>query len=220
MKYTAITGALLLSLPASLVAQIAEIPAPLEAVPAVNPPAAEPMPPKMLAFALPANTEIAVTPVASVSSKKLKKGDSFAIEIIADVMHQGYVVMPRGTKGQATITKRSGTGVFGRSGKLEYSVDWIELADGRKLLVNGKFDQDGKQNLTALAGGMFLAGLVGGLLVTGRSAEVPAGHILYVRTAEGVAYTVPADAQPLSVVTLLPRPERPTLSSTASPTAP
>lgn len=189
-----LSGAAMVPVPEAVIVQ----------VPA-SPVVVQPAPPPIATSVLPANTEVLLTPVEDAHSKKLKKGDSFAIETLADVMHRGFIVIPRGTKGQATITWRTGTGVFAKTGKMEMSIDWLELVDGRKLPLNGKYRHEGQGNLVPMASALFVAGVAGGLLVTGKSAVIRKGDMLYARTAEGVAYKVSDHREPMEVVTLLPR---------------
>ena len=193
-----LSGAML----APLAGAVAEQPQ-AHSVPPVMSPAAPPIAPSVL----PANTEVLLTPVEDAHSKKLKMGDSFMVETIADIMHRGFVIIPRGTPGQATVTWRTGTGVFAKTAKMEMSIDWLELADGRKLPLNGKYRQEGQGNLVPMAGALIVAGVAGGLFVTGKSAVIRKGDMLYARTAEGVAYKVSDTAAPMEVVTLLPRAE-------------
>jgi hypothetical protein len=133
----------------------AQTAAPVDAVvPAVAAaPAAVPSP----QLILPANTEVAVTPNDDVTSKGIKVGHTFVISTMNDVMYNGYVVIPKGTPGQAKVTWRTGKGAFGKSAKMEVSFESLTLG-GRKIALMGKHRQDGQGNTGATLGTVAVAG--------------------------------------------------------------
>jgi hypothetical protein len=59
------------------------------------------------------NTEVVVTPNDTLITKTAKVGDKFRISTMFDVMQDGYVLIPRGTPGEATVTYRTGRGPLG-----------------------------------------------------------------------------------------------------------
>src|SRR5687767_13116999 len=91
---------------------------------------------------LPANTELTVTPNSEVSSKSMREGDVFTISTVYDVMMNGYVIIPKGTRGQGKITWRTGKGAFGKSAKMDIAFEWIEIG-GRRVVIEGKHRQEG-----------------------------------------------------------------------------
>jgi hypothetical protein len=152
---------------------------------------------------LPANTEIAVTPNDDVTSKGIKVGHTFVISTMTDVMYNGYVVIPKGTPGQAKVTWRTGKGAFGKSAKMEISFESLTLA-GRTIALMGKHRQEGQGNTGATLGTVAVAGLVGGVFITGKSAKIPHGMQMLARTAEPVGIVVPAGAMAVPSAALAP----------------
>lgn len=161
---------------------------------AVMPAVAQPM--------LPANTEVAVTPNDDLTSATLKEGDSFKISTVYDVMYNGYVVIPRGTGGQAKLTYRTGKGAFGKSAKMEIEYEWLDL-NGRRIALSGKHMQAGQGNAGAAVGAVIAVGVFGAF-VTGKSARIPHGQQLAAHTAEPLPISIPAGATPVPTATVLP----------------
>lgn len=60
------------------------------------------------ALTLPAATEIILTPDAEANSKKLREGHAVPMHTMFDVMHNGAVVIPKGTRGLGTVSWRTG----------------------------------------------------------------------------------------------------------------
>lgn len=135
---------------------------------------------------LPANTELTVTPNSEVSSKSMKKGDVFTISTVYDVMMNGLIVIPKGTRGQGKITWRTGKGAFGKSAKMDLVFEWLELG-GRRVVLEGKHRQEGQGNTAATIGTVLAVGVFGGF-VTGKSAIVPNGIQLKAFTAEPIQF--------------------------------
>jgi hypothetical protein len=57
-------------------------------------------------------------------------------------------VIPRGTPAMGEVTWRTGKGAFGKSGKLEFSLRYIDLG-GQHIPVTGDFRQEGEGNTLA-----------------------------------------------------------------------
>ncbi len=149
---------------------------------------------------LPANAEVVLTPNDTLTTKSVKTGDKFRFSTVMDVMQDGFVVIPRGTVGEGTISYRTGTGAFGKSGKMEVGFDWIDLG-GRRVPLNGKHRQEGEGNTGAAVGAVVAVGVFGAL-VTGHSAVITNGQQLRAHTAEAISFTVPASAVAVPVATL------------------
>ena len=137
---------------------------------------------------LPANTEVVLRLTDELTSKgnQNKEGDTFRLVVAYDVKVQGRTVIPSGTIATGEITKRSGKGVFGKSGKLEVQMRNIDL-NGLRIPVVGNYKQAGEGNTLAAVGAVVVA--AGLLFVTGKSAVIPRGR-------EFTAYTVSTQTLP------------------------
>jgi hypothetical protein len=145
---------------------------------------------------LPPNTEIAVTPNDDISSKQLREGDTFLISTMFDVMHSGFVVIPKNTPGKATVTWRTGKGAFGKSAKMEITFNSLDLGNGKTLALTGKHRQEGAGNTGAAVGAVVAVGVFGAF-VTGKSANIAHGMQLSARTGETLTFAIPAGVKPV-----------------------
>jgi hypothetical protein len=151
------------------------------------------------------NSEVMVTVPELVTSKKIKEGDSFQIKTMFDVMQDGVIVIPKGTFGDAKVTWRTGKGAFGKSAKIEVAFESLTLSDGRKLALTGTHRQEGQGNTGATVGAVAAAGLIGGVFVTGRSAELKPGQQLIARTAEPATFEIAAGTPRIVTATVAPQ---------------
>lgn len=146
-------------------------PAAAEAEPAPAPPPAPAQP-----LVLTAGTPITLVVSKEVNSSTHKEGESFPLTVLNDVKIGDTVVIPRGTPASAEITWRTGKGAFGKSGKLEFSLRYIDL-DGRHIPVSGDYRQEGEGNTVATGVGIIAVGVLAGF-ITGKRARLPMGREL------------------------------------------
>ncbi|WP_332817765.1 hypothetical protein [Sphingopyxis sp.] len=162
---------------------------------------------------LPSYTEVILTPDAEANSKKLREGHTVPMHTVFDVMHNGVVVIPKGTRGMGTVTWRTGKGAFGKSAKMEITFNELTLPNGHRLPLAGMHRQEGEGNTGAAIGAAIAVGVFGAF-VTGKSAIIPNGQHLMARTNEPLAYAIPAGAR------IVPTAEVAPAASTASIEAP
>lgn len=175
----------------------AAVPAVATAVPALA--VAAPAPGLML----PSYTEVILTPDAEANSKKLREGHTVPMRTVFDVMHNGVVVIPKGTRGMGTVTWRTGKGAFGKSAKMEITFNELTLPNGHRLPLAGMHRQEGEGNTGAAVGAAIAVGVFGAF-VTGKSAIIPVGQHLMARTNESLAYSIPAGAVVIPTAQLAP----------------
>jgi hypothetical protein len=142
---------------------------------------------------LPADTDLVVTPDKLLTSKTLRSGNKFDLSTAADVIWDGYVVIPRGTVGEGTVTYRKKSGSFGKPGTMEVQFSSLIL-NGQRIGLTGSYRQEGQGNGGAVVGAVVAFGLVGGLLVKGHAAQITNGQQLHARTTEALNFTVPTTA--------------------------
>ena len=114
----------------------------------------------------------------------------FPLSVAHDVKLGGFVVIPAGTRGMGEVTWKTGKGAFGKSGKMDVELRYIELG-GQRIPVEGKYRQEGEGNTVATVGTVVLAGPFGAL-VTGKSARIPKGRELSARTRDPIPVILPA----------------------------
>lgn len=123
--------------------------------------------------ALPANTELWLSPNTEVNSKRIKQGEKFDMTVARDVMLGDYVVIPRGARGRGQITYRTGKGAFGKSAKMEFEINEVEV-NGQFIPLRGHYRIEGAGNTGATVGTAVAVGVFSAF-VTGRSAIVAQG---------------------------------------------
>jgi hypothetical protein len=148
---------------------------------------------------LPRNTPVYLTvnETLNTKSRRTKKGSTFALSVEQPVRLGRYVVIPRGAKALGTVVYRTGKGAFGKSGKMEVSLDHIEVGDTR-IPIEGRHREEGDGNSTATIATFVFVSMLGSGLITGHSAEIPAGQRLTAWTKEDMPVQMPPEevAQP------------------------
>lgn len=194
-----------------VVALLAAAQSPVLAQEAAAPPAAVEIPaapaaPVMRQIVLPPNSEVVITPndTLTTKGKQLKEGYKFRLATMFDVMQDGYVVIPKGTMGEGTVTWMTNKGALGKSGKMEVSFDWLDLG-GKRVALTGNHRQEGEGNTGATVGTAVAVGVFSAF-VTGRSATIANGQQLRGRTAEPLTFTVPDSAARVVAGTLVSTP--------------
>jgi len=103
-----------------------------------------------------------------------------------DVSIGNTIVIPRGTPAAGEITWRTGKGAFGKSGKLEFSMRYIDLG-GQHIPISGDYRQEGEGNTIATGVGIIAVGVFAGF-ITGKRARVPMGRELMSQLAQPVPF--------------------------------
>ena len=142
---------------------------------------------------LPTNTELTLRMNDELTSKNARVGTMFNLSVTDDVIYQNYVVIPRGTRGVGEVTWLTGKGAFGKSGKMEIQLRYLELG-GRHVGISGKYRQEGEGNTVATVGAVVAVGVFGAF-VTGHSAVIPQGRELKAYTDEPLAFAAAAPVQ-------------------------
>lgn len=134
-----------------------------------------------------AGTPITLAMAEEVNSSTHREGQTFKLAVLDDVKVGETTVIPRGTPAIGEITWRTGKGAFGKSGKLEFALRYIDL-NGSKIPVTGDFRQEGEGNTVATGVGVIAIGVFAGF-ITGKRARVPVGRELMSQTAQPLSFT-------------------------------
>lgn len=122
-----------------------------------------------------AGTMIAVTPMAEIASSKIKVGDTFQFTVVNDVVENGVVAVPRGTKALGMIKWKTGKAIGGKSGKFEVEFKQLSV-NGKTVPLSGIHRQEGKGNT--------VGALFGSMWISGRSAILSPGTVVNAMVAE------------------------------------
>lgn len=143
---------------------------------------------------LPANTEITfeTTQEVTTKGKTWSEGDTFNLSVVNDVRLGDYVVIPKGSRGVGRITWLTSKGAFGKSGKMDIEIEYVEVG-GQRVDVTGTYRQEGEGNTVATIGGVVLAGVFAGF-ITGKSGRIPKGRELTATTDADLPVALPEGA--------------------------
>ncbi|WP_298018331.1 hypothetical protein [uncultured Parasphingopyxis sp.] len=127
-----------------------------------------------------------------ITTRRNEEGDTFNLSVVHNVMLGDYVVIPAGTRAVGEITWMTGRGMFGKSGKMDVELRYIDL-NGRRIDIEGSYRQEGEGNTVATVAGVVLIP-VAGLFITGRSGVIPEGRELTARLSSNLPVALPAGA--------------------------
>lgn len=155
-------------------------------------PAATPAPGPSLAphaIVVPGGTHVDVSLIEPVSSGNANVGDTMTIVVDRDVDIGGYIVIPKGSNGQATITQVDRAGGNGHGGKLALTMDWVYSADHGKVLLSNidhstgnDTDKKGAASTATILSYVFLGplGLFAHNFVRGQDVTIPTTKVFTV----------------------------------------
>jgi hypothetical protein len=162
---------------------------------------------------LAAGTPLVVTLDQDLTTSANKVGDIFLVTVAHDVVDGATVVIPQGTVGHGEVTFVTRRGGFGKGGIIGIALRDIEL-DGREILLDGHYREEGKSRTGATAATFFAVGVFSGF-IKGNESGIPKGRELRARTGQDVAYTPASSAPPAPI-----RITAPALSAGGTPVAP
>ncbi len=157
-----------------------------------------PAPASAQSVILPEGMAIPLETRQDISSKSAHKGDRVELAVARPVTIGGITVIAAGTPVTGEVTRASGNGLLGRSGKLDIQV--TSLRTGQLTIpLRGERDAKGRSGtLGAVGAGIVFLPLA--ILVRGRSARVPAGTTFEVYVAKEMVVASGAPAQPDSAI--------------------
>ena len=109
----------------------------------------------------------------TTKEKKLKVGRRFNLEVAADVMLNGQIVIPAGSPAVGEVTDVRNKGMWGKSGKINARILSARVGD-RQIRLTGQFDDKGVTGTAGVAAAVVFVPVVG-FFVTGTSANIPKG---------------------------------------------
>ena len=97
-------------------------------------------------FKVPANTTIRVRTKNGISSETAHVGDDVQMEVLGDVIVNGYVVIREGASAIGQISKVKEARSLGRRGSVALSLKYVEAVTGEHILVSGSRGEKAKVN--------------------------------------------------------------------------
>lgn len=163
---------------------------------------------------IPAGTAVRIRMTQVVSSETARVGDDVAMEVLADVAVDGYVVIRQGAPVIAIVNVAQEAKTVGRRGHVGISLKYVESITGDHIFVSGDRQEKGdgkKAKMIAEVGATaVLVSPVGSLLwlfEKGNETEIPPGTAFTVYTAADTMLDL--QHLPPGVVLERPRPSGP-----------
>ncbi len=135
------------ALPAGAQSIVTELPCPAAAASASHP------------WVLEDGTPVKLRALRTISSADAHPNDTVGFEVIYDVLLNGFLVIPRGSVAQATITAVHKKRRMGRGGKLSLRLDSIRLRTGQTVALRSVKEVRGGGHKTVMATGMAVTAL-------------------------------------------------------------
>jgi hypothetical protein len=123
-----------------------------------------------------AGTEVPLRTIEELSSKHARQGQRFGLQVDEEVRVGGYLVIPRGARATGEVTRIFEKGIFGRAGKIELQLLFVEV-DGQRIRLNGQMREKGEPGTGALIAAAFVIFTMASF-ISGTSAVLPAGTSL------------------------------------------
>jgi hypothetical protein len=128
----------------------------------------------------------------TTKDKILKVGDRFDLEAVDPLKIGSTTVVPAGTRAVGEITFVRNKGMWGKSGKFNARLLFLQMGD-RNIRLAGTFDDKGTSGGWGAVGATLLSPVIlpiGGFFVTGTSARLAAGTIVKAHLDEDVPVAI------------------------------
>jgi PEGA domain-containing protein len=174
-------------------------------------------------FVLEDGTAVTLRLGRSLSSADAQAGDRVDFEVAEEVSVNRIVVIPKDSPASGTVVAAHKKRRMGRAGKLDVSIDSVQLADGEKVTLRAVKESQGGSHTGIMAGGMVATSLIVWpaapvfLLMHGKDVTIPKGTEVtaYVSGDEKLD---PAKFQPAPLVPAAP--PVPTTTQQVPPSSP
>lgn len=133
-----------------------------------------------------------MTQTVTTKGDSWKEGDQFNLVVASDVLLGDFTVIPAGTKAVGRIKWLTSRGAFGKSGKMDVEMEYLDMG-GRRINLDGTFRQEGDGATLATVGGVILAGVFAGF-ITGKSGTIPEGRELMATLEDDLPVALPEGA--------------------------
>ena len=132
---------------------------------------------------IPSGTELTVEIVEELNSKKTKTHEVVPLKLAENLIINDVIVIPAGTTVEGHITKARGSGLFGRAGLLEFSVDSVKTVNNVTVPLEyvGRIQA---RNDTGAIPVYMMVSMLGGVLMRGANVRIPAGTKVLVKVTE------------------------------------
>ena len=123
---------------------------------------------------IPEDTIIEIELTKTISSKTLKVGDVLPFVTVKNLIINDVIVIPRNAKVKAVVTRARKSGVFGRGGRLEFSIVSVKTMNGIEIPLEYR-QQDKAGNDDGAVALAALVTVVGGVFMRGKNVVISEG---------------------------------------------
>lgn len=146
-------------------------------------------------FYMPMGTPMMLRTRTDISTKNNKPGDRVYLEVAETVSFRGQTVIPIGSPVLAEVTRAQRNGHVGKKGKLEIRLIQAQTPSG-PVRLNGLAYDEGSSGTALSVATMALLSPLGGFLIHGTSAYLPAGTNVQAYLAEPLRFTWYPESRP------------------------
>lgn len=150
--------------------------------------------------AVPPGTEVVVKTIEPMSSTTATTGQKFVVEVATDVLVDGRIAIPAGSRGSGTVIFARKKGMAGRPGALDLRIDSVETVTGTIRLKSNETNrgEDRRRGGTAAS---IAFGILGAAAVHGKDIAVAAGSEIHavVATPRPSTAAAPTSAATMAV---------------------
>jgi hypothetical protein len=153
---------------------------------------------------VPAGTQLTVALLSELSSKTARKGDAFEARTTSDLMVNGHIAVPAGSRVTGSVTDViSGSQKIGGTPTLGLRFDSLVLEDGQKVAITGDLVEQGKsdtgRDTAKIVGGTALGAIIGHQVKSGSGGKIVGGILggaigAAVAKNTGTEVVLPADS--------------------------
>lgn len=129
---------------------------------------------------IPEDVVLKVELTDEISSKKMHKGDPVPLILQENLIINDVIVVPAGTAVEGVVTEAKSSGRFGRSGKLEFSINSVKALNGVKIPLEYTIKKEAGSDGGAVAVATAVS-LLGGFFMKGKNVNFPAGSTFEAR---------------------------------------
>ncbi len=141
---------------------------------------------------IPKDTILNMELETEITSKKAKVGDDVPLVTTENIIVNDVVVIPKGSRVNAKVTKATGAGLFGRAGKLEFMIESVETINGVKIPLEYTTIREAGSDDGAVAV-VAAVSIIGGLFMKGKNVNFPAGSKFAAKVVVDTDLNVPLD---------------------------
>ena len=124
---------------------------------------------------IPDGTEVRIILQERLSSATAEPDQKVRFQVAEDVIVNGTTVINAGAQAWGQVVEVRKRGKFGKSGKLNFTVDFVKAMNGQNLRLSGIRRREGNNDYAKAGAVAYLTSGIGGLFIKGKDIEINAG---------------------------------------------